>query len=127
MKEEGIKDPSYCFFDIGNGKVYKPFSIKRNVLYSEPVFFDSSIWFLRGDFDQGMITLVRYLPGGEPEAIVRLKTDDVDLYNLKLMGEGVNITSQNGESFKCYYPERFSFAIGSRMSVQLIKDRKSVV
>ncbi len=122
LERGGYKGSVIIFFDIGNGKVYEPFSIRKNVLYSEPVFFDGSIWFLRGDFDQGMITLVRYLPGDEPEPIVRLKTDGVDLYNLKLMGEGINITSQNGELFRCYYPENFSFAIGPRMSVQLIKE-----
>ena len=51
-------------------------------------------------------------------------TDEVDLYNLQIVGEKVHVISQNGEVFKCYYPEKISFSLeGSETVVLLTNDR----
>lgn len=122
-KKDGYQGSTISFYDYDNGKVYEPFQKQRNVLYGTPVYLKDSFWFLQGDFNSGKITLFKYLPGKVPEQIIQLDIADVDLYNLRIMGEDVHIISEDKE-FICYYPERFSFSVNPNESVSVIADGK---
>lgn len=124
LKEGGYQGSTISFYDYDNGKVYEPFEKKRNVLYGMPVYLKNSFWFLQGDFNSGKITLFKYFPDKVPERIVQLNIEDVDLYNLRIMGEDdVYITSEDDE-FVSYYPESFRFSKGPNESVCMIADEK---
>ena len=80
--------------------------------------------FLQGDFNNGKITLFKYFPDKVPERIVQLNIEDVDLYNLRIIGEdAVYITSEDDE-FVSYYPESFKFSKSPNESVCMIADGK---
>ena len=111
------------FYDFETCKVYEPFVVKRNVLYGEPLFYDGKLYFLKADFNEKMISLYHYYPEKECEVIFRIETDKVNLYNLKVMGDKVHVTSQDSV-FTCYYPENTSFVIGERETVDYIDGDK---
>ena len=69
------------------------------------------------------MTLYRYLPEKEPEAIAILPMTEVDLYNLRLIGDHVNIVSENSR-FECYWPKRISFEKDSHETAALIREDK---
>lgn len=121
MENDGYRGTTISFYDYETGKVYTPFDQERNVLYGDPVFWQECFWFLRADFDLGVVTLLRYVPGQAPYEVTQLNIEDVNLYNLGITGEGVHITSGD-DDFVCYYPERFSFTPGAEESVMLIAD-----
>ncbi len=73
-------------------------------------------------YGQGKVTLYKYLPEEVLEAMVEFGTDEVDLYNLQIVGEKVHVISQNGEVFKCYYPEKISFPLEDSETVELLTD-----
>lgn len=123
MENDGYRGTTISFYDYETGKVYTPFDQERNVLYGDPVFWQECFWFLRADFDLGVVTLLRYVPGQAPYEVTQLNIEDVNLYNLGITGEGVHITSGD-DDFVCYYPERFSFTLGAEESVMLIADSK---
>lgn len=112
-----------CFYDYGTGKIYEPFSKQRNVLYGAPVYLKKYFWFLQGDYNEGKITLFRYLPGEIPERITQLNIADIDPYNLQIIGEDVHIISEN-DDFVCYYPENFRLSKRPNESVTMIADKK---
>lgn len=116
-KRGGYQGSVIMFYDHMTGDVYRPFEKKRNVLYGKPEFIGGFYYFLQGDYDEKKVTLYRYLPGGMSgtaetilDVVVQLDIADVNLYNLRLMGDGVHITSQDKE-FCSYYPDKFSFPI----------------
>ena len=55
--------------------------------------------------------------------ITQLNIEDVNLYNLRIIGEDVYIVSEDDE-FVCYYPESFRFSKGVNESVSMIADQK---
>ena len=55
--------------------------------------------------------------------IIQLNIEDVDLYNLCIIGEDVYIVSEDDE-FVSYYPESFRFSKGVNESVSMIADQK---
>lgn len=111
------------FYDYNNGRIYEPFTKQRNVLYGKPVYLKNYYWFLQGDYNKGIITLFRYLPDEIPEMITQINIEDVNLYNLQIIGDDVYIISENDE-FVCYYPESFRFLKNSYESVTMIADGK---
>lgn len=119
----GYPGSSLMFFDFASGDVYKPFAKKRNVLYSDPVYADGFYYFLRGDYGERKITLYRCMPGTVLEKVTELDTEEVDLYNLRVIGDSVHIISQ-GERFACYYPESLSFPMESNETAVFISDSK---
>lgn len=119
--ENGYRGAVIMFYDPENGGVYTPFEKERNVTYGKPIFSNGFFFFLKGDFNKREITLYRYLPGNSPETVTVLNADETDLYNLSLMGEGVNVISQ-GDRFNCYYPQRFSFPLQGSETAVLIRD-----
>ncbi len=122
-KKGGYQGSTISFYDYDNGKVYEPFQKQRNVLYSAPVYLKNSFWFLQGDYNSGKITLFKYLPDKIPKLIVQLDIEDVDPYNLRIIGEDGYIISED-EEFVSYYPESFRFPKNPNESVMMIADGK---
>ena len=111
------------FYDYNNGRIYEPFTKQRNVLYGKPVYLKNYYWFLQGDYNKGIITLFRYLPDEIPEMITQINIEDVNLYNLQIIGDDLYIISEDDE-FVCYYPESFRFLKNPHESVTMIADGK---
>lgn len=122
-KAGGYQGSVILFYDFETGAVYEPFSKKRNVVYSNPVYADGWYYFLQGDYDEKKITLYRCIPGELLEKETELGIGDVDLYNLRLIGNPVHVISQN-RTFECYYPERISFPVSPQESVAFMEDGK---
>ena len=123
LKKGGYQGSTISFYDYNNGKVYEPFQKQRNVLYGTPVYLKKSFWFLQGDYNSGKITLFKYYPDQILEMITQLNIEDVNLYNLRIIGEDVYIVSEDDE-FVSYYPESFRFSKGVNESVSMIADQK---
>ena len=111
------------FFDFDSGNVYKPFAKKKNVIYSNPVYTGGFYYFLQGNYSEKKIVLYRYIPEKILEKVTELSTEEVNLYNLRIIGDSVHIISQE-DRFECYYPEKISFPIGGNEAVIFIEDDK---
>lgn len=120
-KRGGYQGSVISFYDFETGDVYQPFEKKKNVVYSPPAFADGFYYFLQGDYDEDMVTLYRYYPNTTLKPVVALKMDEIDLYNLNIVGNPVHIISQD-DIFRCYYPKAFSFPLKPNESVLLIED-----
>ena len=116
----GYQGAVLYFYDFETGDVYQPFEKKRNVVYSRPEFADGYYYFLQGDYDAKTVVLYRYFPDDLLAPVVTLPLDDVDLYNLRIVGNPVHIISQN-EELRCYYPEVFSFPLEPNETVCFIE------
>ena len=117
----GYQGAVLYFYDFETGDVYQPFEKKRNVVYSRPEFAYGYYYFLQGDYDAKTVVLYRYFPDDLLAPVVTLPLDDVDLYNLRIVGNPVHIISQN-EELRCYYPEAFSFPLEPNETVCFIED-----
>jgi len=122
-KAGGYQGSIIMFFDFDSGNVYKPFAKKRNVVYSNPVYAGGFYYFLQGDYDVKKIALYRYIPEEILEKVTELSTEEVNLYNLRIVGDSVHIISQE-DNFECYYPEKISFPIANNEAVVLIEEGK---
>lgn len=122
-KTESIKGNVLTFYELNTGKIFIPFEEKRNILYSGVTYLKGSYYFLRCDFNEQVVYLYRYFPGQRPAIVTELNMENVDMYNLRILGEEVHIISQ-GEQFRCYYPEQFSFDLEPPESVIAIEDEK---
>lgn len=119
----GYQGSVLYLYDLQESKVYIPFKKKKNVIYQMPLFSDGMIYFLQVDYDDNKVNLYRLSPNTAIEKITDLSIDEVNLYNIRLIGEGVHITSQD-ESFVCYYPEAFEIKLETNESVICIDDEK---
>lgn len=119
----GYRGSVIRFYDFENGNVYVPFEKKRNTVYSDPAYADGFYYFLQGDYDKRRIVLYRYLPEKLPELVTELSTEEVNLYNLRIVGNPVHIVSQE-DRFECYYPQRISFPKKVNESTAFIEDGK---
>ncbi|MBR2552596.1 MAG: hypothetical protein IKF05_06375 [Erysipelotrichaceae bacterium] len=115
----GYQGSVIYFYDFETGDVVQPFPKKRNVAYGKPVFSDNAYYYLKADYDEKEVVLYKYLPGEESEVVTALDLNKVDLYNLTIMGEGVNIVSQS-DTFTSYYPKRYSFKLRDNETVTMI-------
>lgn len=123
-KAGGYQGSVILFYDFETGAVYEPFSKKRNVVYSNPVYAKGWYYFLQGDYDEKKIILYRYIPGELLEKETELSTEAVELYNLRVIGNPVHVISQDSRTFECYYPERISFSLSPQESVIFMEDGK---
>lgn len=123
QKKNCYKGSIISFYDYENGKVYKPFQKQRNVLYGKPVYLKNYFWFLQGDYNVGEVTLFRYLPDEIPEMITKLNIEDIDTYNLRIIGEDIHIISEDDEVIS-YYPKKFKFCRDPHESIQMIVEDK---
>ena len=119
----GYQGSVLSFYDCKTGKVDTPFEKQKNVVYSKPRYLRGAYYFLRGDYGEQSVVLYRYAPGQKPEVVTELGMEELNLYNLELIGEDVHIVSQDDE-FHCYYPERFSFPLSEHESVILMENGK---
>lgn len=118
-EDVGYKGAVIKFYDFSNGKVYTPFERKRNTVYGNPVYSDGFCYFLRADYDEQVVQLIKYYPEQKPEVVKEFSINDVDLYNLMLLGKEIHVVSQDSD-FKCYYPSEFSFSLKNNERVVLI-------
>ena len=124
VKKGGYQGSIISFYDYNNGKIYEPFQKQRNVLYGPPVYLKNSFGFTE-------IIIVGKLLSSDifqiklPELIIQFNIADVDLYNLRIIGEDIYITSEDDE-FVSYYPESFRFPTTPNESVRMIVDGKRV-
>jgi len=109
------------FYDLGTGKVYQPFDKRQDVLYGNPVFLEGKYYFLQGDFSCNVIRLYQWVPDSCLQQVTELSIKEVNLYNLHIIGDSVHIVSQD-EQFVCYYPQKFSFPLGSSESAIRIEE-----
>ncbi len=119
----GYQGSVIIFYDYETGNVYKPFDKKRNILYSNPAYVNEEYYFLQGDFNKKKIILYRYYPEKILEKVTELGTDEVNLYNLGIIGRQVHIVSQE-DKFECYYPEKIFMPLKPNESVILIENGK---
>lgn len=123
MQVSDFAGSELTFYDYYNAKVYKPFQKRKNVLYGYPLYHQDCFWFLQGDFELKVVTLYQYPLGEIPQEVVQFAMDKVNLYNLRILGEGVHVVSVDDE-LQCYYPEPFSFMMDQRESIELIDEGK---
>lgn len=112
------------FYDLETGDVYTPFQKKRDVMYGNPVYLDGYYYFLQADNNAGLVTIFKYVPGDGPETIAEFNIQDVNLYNLMIVGEKLHLIAQDNKIFNCYYPETFSFKLQPNESVSFIDGKK---
>jgi hypothetical protein len=122
-KEGGYQGTELLIYDFYTGDVYKPFDKKRNVVYGAPVYVEDFLCFLQGDYDNRKVNLYRYIPEKVLEKVTELNLEEVNLYNLAIIGNPLYIISQESEDgFRCYYPTEISFPLNEHESVILIED-----
>lgn len=110
----------YGWSDYGGESSYQPGYRLENMMWMTLLVYD---YIIPGDYNSGKITLFRYLPDKIPELIIQFNIADVDLYNLRIIGEDIYITSEDDE-FVSYYPESFRFPTTLNESVRMIVDGK---
>lgn len=120
-KRGGYPGSVILFYDFETGDVYQPFEKKRDTLYGQPAFADGKYYFLEGAYGEDRVTLWCFFPGEEPKAVRTWRTSEMDLYNLQIVGDAINIVSQN-DTVRGYYPESFEFPIPPQETVCFIED-----
>lgn len=121
LERGGYQGNEIRFLDLLDQTVTVPFPKQRNVLYGNALWQGGAVWFLKGDFNDGTVTLFRWTPEAEPEAVQVLPVDSLDLYNLQILGDPVHIISQ-GSRFHSYWPEQFSFDLAPNESAVHVED-----
>jgi hypothetical protein len=122
-KRGGYQGSELLIYDFYTGNVSKPFEKRRNVVYGAPVYAEGFLYFLQGDYDNKKVNLYRYIPEKVLEKVTELNMDEVNLYNLAIIGNPLYIISQASEDgFRCYYPTKISFPLDEQESVILIED-----
>lgn len=123
-KKQTYQGSSIAFYDFFTGKVYEPFEKTKNVLYGNPVYIDGYFYFLKGDYNDNTITLLKHFPDTLLETVEEFKMSEMDLYNLGIIGNPLYIISQDNETFNCYYPKRISFPLNPNETVFFIENEK---
>ena len=118
----GYPGSTVAFYDYESGRVYKPFRKTKNVIFAPPVFADGFYYLLRADYGKKRVALLRWRPDEKPAEVACFGTDEVKLYNLRIVGTLVHVISQDGETAECYYPEPFALTLTPRQSVVLVED-----
>jgi hypothetical protein len=122
-KRGGYQGNELLIYDFYTGNVYKPLDKKRNVVNGAPVYVEEFLYFLQADYDNKKVNLYRYIPEKVLEKITELNMEEVNLYNLRIIGNPLYVISQESEAgFRCYYPTEISFPLDEHESVVLIED-----
>ncbi len=110
------------FYDFDNGNVYMPFEKKRDVIYGKPVYTDGFYYFLQADYGLKKVMLYKYFPETMLKAVAEFGMDEVNLYNLTIIGGKVHVISHDGDKFCCYYPEKLSLTLRDHEAVLLMTE-----
>ena len=111
------------FYDFETGKVYTPFELEENVLYASPIYLDNSYYFLQADFTKKIVNIYSYYPEIYLDRIAEFKMEELNLYNLRLMGESLHLISHD-EKLNLYYPYRKTINLEANESAMFIKEDK---
>ena len=114
------------FYDFDNGNVYMPFEKKRDVVYGKPIYTDGFYYFLQADYGLKKVTLYKYFPETILEVVTEFGMDEVNLYNLTIIGEKVRVISSCGDKFSCYYPKKLSLTLRNHEAVVLMTEDKII-
>ncbi|MDO5028891.1 MAG: hypothetical protein Q4E36_06455 [Bacillota bacterium] len=107
---EDLPGSEIRFISYPQGKVYKPFEKKPGVYYDKPGYFNGRLFFIKVDFNEKTVALLKYFPEEKQSQEVFLsKIDNINLYNLQLGLTPLCLYSQ-GETVELYYPRRLSLA-----------------
>ncbi len=112
------------FYDYRRRRVICPFEQKPNVMYSAPIFSGKHYYFLQCNYGEQVLRLYRFRPEDPWKLVAELDLSGIDLYNLRLLGDTPHIISQNGKTFRCYYPEVFSFDLRPNETACVIEEDK---
>lgn len=118
----GYQGSVLYLYDLKDNRLYQPFEKRINVTYGEPLFSDGYIYILQGDYDNKEINLYKFMFECDLEKIKTFNMEEVNLYNLRLIGEGVNLISQDSEIFASYYPEKFEIDLKPNENVVMIDE-----
>ena len=97
LDQGGYQGSEIRFLDLTDNTIWVPFTKRENVLYGNTLLWEDKLWFLRGDFNIGQMTLIAFRPGEKPEEIHSIPVSEVNLYNLQLLPHPVHIVSQSNE------------------------------
>ncbi|MBL7575893.1 hypothetical protein SAMN00017477_1881 [Peptoniphilus asaccharolyticus DSM 20463] len=122
-KYGGYQGSTIIFYDFETGDVYEPFEKMQNVVYGAPVFVEGMYYFLQGDYNKKTVKLFRCFPNESLEEVVSLEMNEVNLYNLVIIGNPLYIVSSD-EEVECYYPKKFKIPKKENESIQFIEDEK---
>lgn len=124
MKYDGrYKGSIIKFYDFETGNVYTPFELEKNIQYSSPVYINNSYYFLRADYTKKLVTIYEYYPEKCLNQIENFKMEELNLYNLGLVGEDIHLISQD-DKLEIYYPFRKSVDLKGNETAIFIRDDK---
>ncbi len=116
VDREGYQGNQIVFCDYMSGDVFTPFEKERNVAYSGARFIDGKYYFLKGDFNSKVVSVIKFNPGEKTETVLSVPMSDVELYNIGILGTSLHLISQNGK-LECFYPEKFTVPLEPEESV----------
>lgn len=123
VDEKGYQGNQIVFGDYETGEMYIPFEKERNIAYGGVEWVEGDFYFLKADFNQKTVSMIRYQPERGCQEYVTIGMNEVQLYNLRIVGTPAHLISQD-EEMRCYYPEQFSIALSDRESVVQIEDNR---
>ena len=123
-KHGGYRGSVLYVYDLQSGAVHQPFPQVRDVAYGAPHYVEGAFYLLQGSVAENRIAVYRYIPGQAPQCLFTLPADQVDLYNLRLIGNPVHLVSEDGDLFRSDSPEAFAFRLSPEESVLWIEGDK---
>ena len=102
LAKEGISRGSVVLiYDFEKGKVYTPFEKQNNIVYGDPVYVEKiHIFFCSVIITRKEFLYIAILPEKILEKVAELNLDDLNPYNLHIVGNPLYIISQeDGEGF----------------------------
>lgn len=104
-------------------EVFRPFEKRENVLIGEPMYYQEALTYLLCDFNKGTTEIYRGKFHEIPRLLKSIPLEEVNTYNLRLLGEVPSLISEEDE-FTMYWPRETSFSLESNETVVLRQDRR---
>ena len=99
-----------------DGAVYEPVPAIAGQYLGYPVYDNGTVALLAVNFSEGIIRILRFLPGKLSE-VAHLPLSAVkDCYNLMLHTEPLTLTRHSDNMLEIVWPERTAFSVGVRES-----------
>lgn len=108
------------YYDCRDGKLYKPFEEQNNISYNLPIYYEEYFYFLKGDFNRNIISIIKCYPKKNMETIFEIPIDKINLYNLRLIGQPIHLIHQL-DSLISYYPKKIEVPLEYNEGVVEIK------